>query len=140
MEKIEIKALPVEIKVITIAGKRMTKSVLEQIPRMPFDEFDEHRKQESGFVFLGYVKSDKGFFIIYHCNGLLLKTQGSIHRVASYLHDRYKDAKNVLRLNPTSSYAMATIEEYEKESLRVDYKNSVLAKFLNLTDQVYISI
>jgi hypothetical protein len=136
MEKIEIKALPVEIKVITIAGKRMTKSVLEQIPKMTFDLFDEHRKQESGFVFLGYVKSDKGSFIIYHCNGLLLKTQGSMHRVSSYLNDRYKEAK----INPTSSSAMATIEEYERESLHVDYKNSVLAKFLNLTDQVYISI
>ena len=72
---LEISTLSVEIKVLTLSGKRFTKSVFNQLPeRQIFG--DEGRLSAEDIVLIGYVvpESDKTKWVLWKSAGVLYKS------------------------------------------------------------------
>lgn len=114
---VTISTIPVEIKVITVGGKRLTLSVFNQIPdsdNFLLDMNEEERIQS----YLGWV--DRDFpFVLFTVDGVLLKC--SLRA--------YKEENNW------------NWQGYQKK-YKISYKKfySFFSPFLNLKNQIYISI
>lgn len=71
-QKITINTLPVTIKVIEVGGKKMTISVLKQIPYSPF-LITGLGEDELNSSYLGWVKNNDEKFILFFRDNVLLK-------------------------------------------------------------------
>lgn len=75
-KELSIKTVPVEIRVLTVDGKRMTKSVFDQIISTRYPDVVEFNggKWLSLVSVLGWVRGREDKHLLYHKDGVLFKS------------------------------------------------------------------
>ena len=150
MEKqnVTISTLPVTIKIVEVAGKRMTLSVFKQIPKMDFILSNQDAEQRAKSVFGWTCIPRLGDYFIFGVDGILYKW---FIKYPSLLHDKAIKIDNAItswKLHLPNEHAKLRIDELTKEFLAIedDYVKELLVReeirsiHKNNKMQLYISI
>ena len=75
-KELSIKTVPVEIRVLTVDGKRMTKSVFDQIIPARYPALIEYKDNRWVLLVsaLGWVRGSQNHHLLYHKEGVLFKS------------------------------------------------------------------
>ena len=130
MNKIDTVPLGVELKTITLNGKKLTKSIFNQIE---FKDCFDHNMDFIGDGLFGYIKDKNQRYLIWSYAGKLKKTNLTDYSKLYELRDTHTSTDIIWFLKKGAIH----FDDYDNGgSFRIDFDNVTLEKYNMLVTKV----